>query len=83
MKKLYIIGSIHLFFLNDILKSNQFGYCSTYMAHIDLYNTITESIEPENYTIGIFTDLQKAFDLIDHSILLHKLEHYGVRKVAL
>ena len=71
---------------NKILNTNQFGFRphhSTYMALIELYDKITESIEKEEYTIGIFIDLQKAFDSIDHSILLHKLQHYGIRGVAL
>jgi retron-type reverse transcriptase len=52
------------------------------MAIIKLIDQISEEIDNKNYTIGIFIDLSKAFDTINHTILLDKLNLYGVRGIA-
>ena len=53
------------------------------MALLDLYDKISESIDSRNYTIGIFIDLQKAFDTINHTIHpIKKLSFYGIRGIA-
>ena len=40
-------------------------------------------LDKGNYACGVFIDLQKAFDTVDHEILLKKLFHYGIRGTAL
>ena len=44
---------------------------------------IKETIDNGKFGCGMFIDLKKAFDTVNHNILLTKLEHYGVRGVSL
>ena len=70
---------------NDILSENQLGFRSgrsTIQATMLITDKIQRAIEEKLYSCGIFLDLSKAFDTVDHSILLAKLEHYGICGIA-
>ena len=56
---------------------------STDHALIELIDQIRFAIDNNHMTCGIFVDLSKAFDTVNHKILLEKLEHYGIRGKAL
>ena len=69
----------------ELLYSLQFGfrkYHATYMALVCMLDKLHDALEKGDYAIGIFIDFRKAFDTVDHSILLYKLYHYGVRGPA-
>ena len=65
--------------INNLIYSLQFGFrqkCSTTHALINLTESIRQTLDEGSFGCGIFADLQKAFDIVDHKILLHKLEFY-------
>ena len=71
-------------FLNkyNIISDNQYGFRekrSTSLALMELIEDLTQSLEKKEHTIGVFIDLKKAFDTINHEILLEKLYNYGLR----
>lgn len=74
--------------LNDgnILYDHQYGFRqnhSTYMALLQLIDRISNALDNNKYSVGIFLDLSKAFDTVDHKILISKLQRYGFTDVAI
>ena len=71
---------------NNVLYELQFGFrkkMSTGHSLVEITEEIKESIDDGKFGCGIFIDLKKAFDTVNHKILLTKLEHYGVRGALL
>ena len=67
---------------NNMISSKQFGFRSKYStihAIISLTERIKELMDSGHYVCGIFIDLEKAFDTVNHNILCHKLNYYGLR----
>ena len=65
----------------SILHENQFGFLkshSTHMASLTLIDKLVHAIENGEYVKGVFLDFSKAFDMVNHHILLDKLYHYGI-----
>ena len=68
--------------LNSVFYESQFGFQkgrSTTHSLIEIVENIRDCIDSSKYGCGIFIDLKKAFDTVNHDILIKKLEHYGVR----
>ena len=67
---------------NDILYNYQFGFRkqhSTNHAVITLVEKITTALDKDKIVVGCFLDLKKAFDTVNHRILISKLRKYGIR----
>jgi hypothetical protein len=64
---------------NNVLSKHQYGFRknrSTELAVLNFTDKITKAIDEGKFTVGVFLDLSKAFDTINHKILISKLEHY-------
>ena len=74
-----------MFSENNIIYPLQFGFrqqYSTFHALIRLSEDIRKNLDKGNIGCGIFVNLQKAFETVEHDILLAKLEHYGICGMA-
>ena len=69
----------------NIINERQYGSIqgrSRAMAITDLVESIIDATDKKMSTIGVYIDLRKAFDTINHKILVKKQEHYGIRGIS-
>ena len=86
LKGLFLIKCMIIFTpTNYILKANMDleKEHSTELAAVEMIDRITQELDKGNNPLNIFLDLFKAFDTLDHEIMLYKLEYYGVTGPAL
>ena len=70
---------------NNSFYEHQYGFRpkhSTNHTLINITETIREALDKGKLACGVFVDFQKAFDTVNHTILLSKLHHYGIRGLA-
>ena len=71
---------------NESLYDNQYGFRpgrSCEQALLDAQGHILDNLSKKKVSLLLLIDFSKAFDMVDHSILLSKLAHYGIRGIAL
>ena len=71
---------------NKIPSASQFGFrtnSSIELAVTSIYDKLLQNIDDKKVTCSILLDLQKAFDSVDHTIILRKLNHYGFHENTL
>ena len=70
---------------NECFYPHQFGFrlnISTNNALMSITENIQTRLDDNEFATGVFVDMEKVFDMVDHEIRIQKLEHYGVRGTA-
>ena len=81
-EKVILLQINHHFIENNLYYPSQYGfrqYHSTELTVLEIVDRILYQMDQDRIPLNIYIDLSKAFDTIDHDILLHKLQYYGLR----
>lgn len=85
LEKMLVTRLTNFLNIHEVLYKFQYGFrqgSSTQTAIIELVDDVIDAIDSGKFMGGLFLDLKKAFDTLNHEILLRKLECYGIRGVA-
>ena len=85
LEKLVCTKLVNHLELNNLIFKHQYGFLrrkSTEHALLQVFNYVSEALNKNNYCIGLFLDLKKAFDVVPHDILLNKLKLLGIVDTA-
>ena len=65
-----------------MLSSAQYGFqrglSTCIMTLLDMQTSVIEAMDQNTFSLGVFFDLSKASDTVDHRILINKLEYFGI-----
>ena len=70
---------------NNLMYSSQYGFCKSHCtehAILDIVEAILSNMDKRYFSCDVFIDLKKAFDAVNHEILLDKLNFYGFRRLT-
>ena len=68
---------------NNLLHKSQYGFRtlhSTELVYLEIIDIIGKDLDNGKLPIGVFLDLSKTFDALDHTMMLDKLLHYGLKE---
>ncbi len=85
-EKVIFLQLYDYFHVNKLFYNHQYGFReghSTEFAAIEVIDRITQQMDNGETPFNVYLDLSKAFDTLDHNILMEKLKHYGVRNTLI
>jgi hypothetical protein len=85
LEKIVCIRLINFLEKHNIFIKSQYGFCkgiSTNTALINFIEGVYNTLDNKEVCVGVFLDLLKAFDMVNHNVLLQKFDTYGIRGIA-